>query len=141
MRHALALCTRCLIVLAVLILVAPGFGCGPKKFKGKDLEMMQRVHIITDAISNYQLANAELPDSLEVIRAHVPPGEHWPVNPYNNKEIADTGSPKFDPNTSVGMVYYQKFYRDDVVVNYQLHVFGEKGKLKILGYTAFGVKE
>jgi len=31
--------------------------------------------------------------------------------------------------------------RDEQVVNYQLHIFGDKGKLYIIGNTAVGVKE
>ena len=54
---------------------------------------------------------------------------------------ADTGSPDFDKATSVGMVYYQPFYRNEMIVNYQLHVFGKNGKLYIIGNTAFGLKE
>jgi hypothetical protein len=35
----------------------------------------------------------------------------------------------------VGKVYYEKFARDGVVINYRLHVFSRSGKLTILDNT------
>lgn len=134
-------CRSALIVLALIVFVAiAASGCA-REFHGKDKEMLERVAIISDALSNYQLAYAEWPESLSDARQFLAYGERWPVNPYDGRPIADTGSPEFDPAMSVGMVYYQKLYREERLVNYQLHVFGERGKLVILGNTAFGLKE
>ena len=128
MRHTLLL--LCLLPLLT--------GCPPKRFNGKDAEMMAAAKAIAKAINAYQGDYAEWPVSLDLAKPYLP---DWPVNPYDGKPIGDTGSPDFDPAISVGMVYYQKLYRGEQLVNYQLHVFGEKGKLYIIGATALGPKE
>ena len=117
-------------------------GCPPRtQFAGRDAQMMAGAKRIAKLIDEYYSDSSDYPETLEQLRPMLLPTDKWPVNPYNGREIADTGSPKFDAATSVGMVYYQKLYRDDQMVNYQLHVFGEKGKLYIIGNTAIGAKE
>lgn len=130
--------TRLCIAAAVLLLVA---GCLPRHFKGDDAEMMRAAKIVADAVNNYHSDTSEWPESLDEAKPYIAPSTPWPTNPYDGKPIADTGSSQFDPTTSVGMVYYEKIYRDDRMVNYQLHVFGRRGKLYIIGNTALGVKE
>ena len=110
-------------------------------FVGKDAEMMAAGKRIAGYIDVYFAEGAEYPESLDQVKPLALPSEGWPVNPYNGKPIEDTGSPTFDKQRSVGMVYYQKMARDEQVVNYQLHIFGDKGKLYIIGNTAVGVKE
>ena len=127
-----------LLLLALLSLAA---ACAPGQFTGKDAEMMAAARIISNAVNSYHSDTAEWPESLALAESYLPPGTTWPVNPYNGKEIGDTGSPDFDPDTSVGMVYLQKMYRDGQLVNCQLHVFGERGTLYIISNTAFGVKK
>lgn len=110
-------------------------------FQGDDLKMVQAAVVVKKAINNYRFETAELPEEISWCREYLPAGETWPVNPFNGEELADTKSPDFDAATSVGNVYYQKFYRNEVLVGFQLHVFGDKGKLHILGNTAMGIKE
>ncbi|HES58493.1 MAG TPA: hypothetical protein ENO21_03585, partial [Firmicutes bacterium] len=129
MRQVADRLPRYLALTLLPLLALACLACGPREFHGKDKEMMERVGIISDALSNYQLANAEWPESLSDVRQYLAYGERWPANPYDGKPIADTGSPEFDPAASVGMVFYQKLCRDDRLINYQLHVFGDKGKL------------
>jgi hypothetical protein len=102
--------------------------------------MVERVKQIGLAVNTYHQETAEWPESLREAEGCLAAGISWPVNPYNNQPIEDTGSPSFDPATSVGMVYYEKFYREDQLMNYQLHVFGDKGVLHVFGNTAFGAK-
>ena len=111
------------------------------EFSGKDADMMNAAKQIAELINDQYSSSTEYPNSLAELKQSVPAGKIWPVNPYNGKEIADTGSREFDPNKSVGMVYYEKIFRDEQQVNYNLHVFGEKGKLYIIGNTAMGAKE
>jgi hypothetical protein len=111
------------------------------EFTGKDAEMMKAAKQIAELIDEQFSDTSEYPDSLAQLRQMVPVGKIWPVNPYDGKEIADTFSRDFDPEKSVGMVYYEKIFRDEQQVNYNLHVFGDKGKLYIIGNTAMGVKE
>jgi hypothetical protein len=125
-----------LFVLACCLIA----GCA-KKFHGDDLKMMRAAKVLATAIDNYHSDNATWPDTLEQVRASLPAGTPWPVNPYDGKELADTGSPDFDPATSVGMVYYQRTFRDEEQSSYMLHVFGTSGKLYIIGNTAMGAKE
>jgi hypothetical protein len=130
---------RNLSVLALaLVLMA---GCPPRQFHGNDRQMMHAAKIVAAAIDNYHADTAEWPDSLEQAKGYLPPDTAWPTNPYNGQPLADTFSPKFDPAKSVGMVYYQKMLRDGQLVSYQLHVFGERDKLYIIGNTAVGPKE
>lgn len=128
-----------LSVLALTLIVLAG--CPPRQFRGDEREMMQAAKIVAAAIDNYHSDTAEWPDSLEQAKSYLPPDTAWPVNPYNGAPLADTGSPEFDPQKSVGMVYYQKMSRDGELVSYQLHVFGARGKLYIIGNTAVGLKE
>jgi hypothetical protein len=138
MRSAFAL----LILVAVVLSILPA--CPQKEpadFKGEDLVMVQQATLICDAINTYHRDTVEWPETIQEAAGSLPAGAEWPSNPYNQQPIADTGSPDFDPQTSVGMVYYQKFYRDDRIMNYQLHVFGQKGTLYIFGNSAFGPRK
>lgn len=132
---------RHLGLLALAFMLVMLAGCPPRQLHGNDREMMRAAKIVAAAIDNYHADTAEWPDSLEQAKSYMPPDTAWPVNPYNGAPLADTGSPEFDPQKSVGMVYYQKMLREDQLVNYQLHVFGERGKLYIIGNTAVGPKE
>ena len=72
--------------------------------------MMEAAKAVGAALRDYERDNAGLPDSLAQVHSYLP---DWPVNPYNYQPVVDTGKPDFDPATSVGNVYYRKFYRDD----------------------------
>lgn len=125
--------TSCLIALCAC----------PKNvnFTGKDAEMMYAAKQIAELINEQFSNSTEYPGSLAELRQMLPANKVWPVNPYNGQEIADTGSREFDASKSIGMVYYEKILRDEQQVNYNLHVFGDKGKLYIIGNTAMGAKE
>ncbi len=125
--------TSCLITLCAC----------PKNvdFTGKDAEMMKAAKQIAGFIDEQFSDSTEYPGSLAELRQMLPANKVWPINPYNGTEISDTGSRDFDSSKSVGMVYYEKTFRDEQQVNYNLHVFGDKGKLYIIGNTAMGVKE
>lgn len=124
--------------LTVLLLT----GCAKQpNFQGDDLKMVQAAAVVKKAINNYRFETAELPEEISWCQEYLPAGEKWPVNPFNGNELADTKSPDFDAATSIGNVYYQKFYRNEILVGFQLHVFGDKGKLHIFGNTVFGLKE
>ena len=134
-----------LLVLGVL-LTAGCLGLHTKgdpldKFHGKDRQMMEAAKRIEKMINNYHVETAEWPENLAATATCMTPGETWPDDPYNGKPITDTGSPDFVKGESEGMVYYQKISRNDMVVSYMLHVYGQKGKLYIIGNSAFGAKE
>ena len=127
-----------LLLLAILLLAL----FGPwRRLSGSDAEMVERARLIGEAVNAYHRDTAEWPERLRDAGGYLPAGTAWPVNPYNGQPIEDTGSREFDPQASVGMVFYEKFYRDEQLMNYQLHVFGDAGKLRIFGNSAFGVKE
>jgi len=126
-----------MLALAILLIA----GCPPRKFTGKDAEMMAAAKTVAKLIDEYFREGFEYPETFDELKVLLPPNKPWPVNPYNGKPLADTGSRDFDPETSVGMVYYERIFRDEQMVNYNLHVFGERGKLYIIGNTAIGVKE
>jgi len=126
---------------AVTALQLAAAGCPGPHFRGNDLLQMRAAKSIALAIDDYYADTSNYPDALTDVKSYFGAEGGWPVNPYDGKPIADTGSPGFDPATSVGMVYYQKMYRDEMLINYQLHVFGAKGKLYIIGNTAAGLKE
>jgi hypothetical protein len=125
-----------LIVAALL-----STGCFKREWTGDDALMVERAKAIGLAINAFHQDTAEWPETIRAAQGYLQPGTSWPDNPYNGRPIEDTGSPEFDLATSVGMVYYEKFYRNDQLMNYQLHVFGDKGKLHIFGNSAFGAKE
>jgi hypothetical protein len=127
-----------LLLLAVLLLVVfvPW-----RRLSGNDAEMVERARLIGEAVNAYHRDTVEWPERLRDAEGFLAAGKDWPVNPYNGQPIEDTGSREFDPATSVGMVFYEKFYRDEQLMNYQLHVFGDRGKLHIFSNTAFGLKE
>lgn len=109
-------------------------------FVGDDRKMVDAANEIMLAINAYHVETSDWPDKIRDAAANLPPGTSWPVNPYNGAEIADTGKAAFDPATSVGNVYYEKFMREDQVVNYRLHVFGKDRELMIFGNSAFGAE-
>ncbi len=126
------------LLVPVLLLLT---GCPPRQFHGDDRLMMHAAMQVQQAIDNYHSELVEWPETLDEARPYHTPGEPWPTNPYNLKELADTGSKEFDPATSVGMVYYERVFRDDRQVSFQLHVFGDKDKLYIFGNYAVGSRE
>ena len=115
--------------------------CPPKKFKGQDAEMMGAAKRIAGLVNEYFRDIAEYPETIAQLRPLLPPGVPWPQNPYRGGDVIDTRNREFDPEKSPGNIYYEKIFRDEQMVNYQIHVFGEKGKLYIIGNTAVGPKE
>jgi hypothetical protein len=130
-----------LLVLAVLCGILLLAGCQRAKFYGKDREMMHAAKLLAEAIDTYFRENSEYPDKLREVEPYLPAGTSWPVNPYNGKPIEDTGSIDFDPATSVGNVGYERVWRDEQQTTYQLHVYGEHGRLYVIGNTAVRLKE
>ncbi len=133
------LLARCLLLLVILTCA----GCAKKtiqNFQGDDLKMVEAAQVLVVAINSYHSDTADWPENLADVREKLPPMTSWPVNPYNGNEISDTGTAEFDPATSIGNVFYEKFRREDQIMNYRLHVFGDKGKLMIFGNTAFGAE-
>ena len=137
-RMALPTLLLAAVALGSMLLLA---GCQRAKFYGKDREMMHAAKLLAGAIDTYFRELSEYPDKLRDVEPYLPPGESWPVNPYNGKPIEDTGSDKFDPATSVGMVGYERIWRDEQQTSYQMHVYGEKGKLYVIGNVAVRLKE
>ncbi|MCC7477293.1 hypothetical protein IT575_02445 [bacterium] len=147
--HAYALCCRfashrlSVICIAALLALTSLGGCAKKtiqNFKGNDRTMVEEAQVLVVAINSYHSDTADWPENLADVREKLPPGAVWPVNPYNGNEITDTGSATFDPAGSVGNVFYEKFRREDQIMNYRLHVFGDKGTLMIFGNSAFGAE-
>lgn len=128
----------CATVLAGFLLLP--MGCYKRELTGDDAVMVERARAIMLAVNTFHQDNAEWPDTLREAERCLKAGTSWPLNPYSGRPIEDTGSPDFDPAESVGMVYYEKFFRDELLMNYRLHVFGDKGKLHIFGNSAFGAK-
>jgi len=137
-RMALPTLLLAAVALGSMLLLA---GCQRAKFYGKDREMMHAAKLIAGAIDTYFREYSEYPDKLREVEPYLPPGETWPVNPYNGKPIEDTCSIDFDPATSVGMVAYERVWRDDQQTTYQLHVYGEHGRLYVIGNTIVRLKE
>lgn len=134
LKQLLVFCFASVLVIALN-------GCPSSEPKGKDAEMLTAAKQVAKLIDEYYREFAEYPETISQVRPLLPPAVKWPVNPYNGDEITDTGSREFDPANSPGNIFYEKIYRDEQMVNYQLHIFGEKGKIYILGNTAMGAKE
>jgi hypothetical protein len=139
----LRLTARAMVLLAALVLggLVLLAGCQRAKFYGKDREMMHAAKVLSEAINEYYRANSEYPDKLREVEPFLPVGTAWPLNPYTGTPVEDTGSMTFDPATSVGMVAYERVWRDEQQTNYQLHVYGEHGRLYVIGNTAVRLKE
>jgi len=133
---------RLSLVLCLLLFCSLGLSSCPAKrnirsFKGNDAVMLDRVRDIGLAINKCQEETAEWPQTLREVEAYLEPGLRWPDNPYTSQPIKDSGSPDFDPATSVGNVFYMKHYREEQISNYSLYVFGDKGLLVVLGNADF----
>jgi hypothetical protein len=131
--------TSGLLLLTLLICA----GCPHKTLKdfhGDDKTMVEAAKQIEQAINAYHADTADWPPDIRAAEKYLPPGTGWPDNPYTHTPISDNGSATFDPAKSVGTVYYEKFVRDDQVMNYQLYVFGKTGQLMIFGNSAFGAQ-
>lgn len=128
----------CVSIVALLLLAG---ACQRTKFQGKDVDMMHAAKLIAAGIDNYFSDTSDYPAMLRDAEPYLPDKLAWPVNPYTNMPIEDAGSPTFDPAKSVGMVAYERIWREEQQVSYQLHVFGEKGKLYVIGNTAVRLKE
>ncbi len=129
------------VALVILIGVCLALASCAKKFKGDDAKMMHAAKVVAEAVNQYHQDNAQWPETLDQVQGYLPAETPWPTNPYNGQPLADTGNPDFDPNTSVGMVYYQRTFRNEEQSNYMLHVFGANSKLYVLGGSAAGLKE
>jgi hypothetical protein len=103
------------------------------KLSTDDATMISRATEIAAAIVRVQRAGAEYPANLDEARAGLAPGTSWPVNPYNEEPILDTGKPDFEGEASVGNVCYNKVMKEDEITNFSLTVFGRTGILKQLG--------
>lgn len=124
------------LLLPVLALLLPLASCPRERnigtFKGDDAVMLDRVRDIGVALNQYHSDNAEWPQTLAEVAGSFPPGVSWPLNPYTNTPIADTGSLAFDPAKSPGMLCYEKILRDEQIESFALHVFGQRGELVTL---------
>lgn len=130
------------LVSGLLLMLAPALaGCHQARFTGDDAEMMRCAKLIAGAIDTYFRENGEYPDKLRQVEPFLPPGVSWPANPYTGQPIEDTGSLTFDPTASVGQVAYERIWRDEQQVTYQLHVYGDRGRLYVIGNTAVRLKE
>ena len=126
-----------------MLLAALPPGCAKKtvqNFTGNDRLMVERAKELRLAINAYHSETSEYPQELTLVQGHLPPGTQWPVNPYNQQAIRDSGGREFDPVQSVGTVYYEKYLRDGQIAGYRLHVFGEAGWLLIFDNSAFGAQ-
>lgn len=129
------------IVLIILICGCVLISGCAKKFAGDDAKMMQSAKLIAQAINDYHSDYAQWPEKIEQASECLPAGTPWPVNPYDGKPIRDTGSPDFDEATSVGMVYYQRTFRNEVQTNFLLHVYGTNGELGVISLASLGKKK
>lgn len=115
----------------VLVLAAVGYSCiyGPIL---RDDMMRDEDESVYKAVMIYYAMDKQWPESLEQVREDPDSLYPWPVNPYNHKPIADTGSPDFNRATSVGMVHYVPVMKDGKQVGFKLHVFGRTGEIDVL---------
>ena len=127
-------------LLCVLLLCCACPKRDVKSFEGNDRLMVEGAGVIAQAINTYHVDTGEWPESIQAAQSHFPPGTNWPQNPWTGGPIEDSGSSEFIPGKSEGTVYYEKFVRDDQIMNYRMHIFGDKGRLTILGNTAFGAE-
>jgi hypothetical protein len=97
-----------------------------------DPQMRDAGQEVADAITAYHRANQAWPANLSDAEPYLPAGASWPVNPYNGRRIADTGSLEFVQETCAGMVYYEPVLADGEQVGYKLHVFGNNRRLMTL---------
>lgn len=128
---ALRACTALLLAALTVILTA----CPKPKLADMspdDLEMLRGAQLISDAIRAHQRETAELPEAIRHAEPFLLRGELWPVSSYDGQPLTEVDSAQFDASKSPGKVYYEKFVRDGVIVNYRLHVFGQTGRLAIL---------
>ena len=132
--------TRIGLALLVAALCSGCYHKTVKDFQGDDKVMVEGARQIMLAINGYHSDTSDWPPDIRAAEKYLTPGTPWPVNPYTNTPIEDCGSATFDPAKSVGMVYYEKYIRDDQIANYRLHVFGKSGPLTIFGNSAFGAE-
>jgi hypothetical protein len=124
-----------LVALTLLLTACPAAKPQQADMPLDDLEMLRGALLISDALRACQRETAEWPATIREAEPFLLRGEVWPVNPYTKQPVEEAASAAFDPAASVGKVYYEKFARDGVVVNYRLHVFGKTGLLTILDNT------
>jgi hypothetical protein len=132
----LRLCAAALLAaFAFLLTACPSAPPPQAEMSTDDLAMLRGAQLIADALRAYQRETAEWPATIREAEPFLLRGEVWPVNPYDGQPVVEAASAQFDPAASVGKVFYEKFVRDGVVINYRLHVFGKTGVLKILDNT------
>jgi hypothetical protein len=75
-----------------------------------------------------------MPDEITEVASLLPDVVAWPDNVFSGEPMVDTRSRQFDKATSPGNVFYNKIYREEQIVMWELHAFGEQDVIHV--YTA-----
>ena len=115
-----------LIVIAIMLILIPG--C-KKKLSPDDALTLARVReTIVPFVMNYSMGEGGFPESYG---AMITAGLKPPINPYTGNPMADTGTEKFDPETSPGNFHYLPIKDESGMFgNFSIYVFGKKGLLR-----------
>jgi hypothetical protein len=116
------------VILVLLVIAILWIWLGTRK-SPLDRSMGIQATEIEKAIQRYYSEELDYPDNLDDVSTYLSVTDIWPREPYNGEIIRDTGSPEFDPATSVGMVHYEHFESNDKS-GYKLILFGRKGILE-----------
>ncbi len=131
---------------AFLVLICIGALCLNhyiKSFSRNEARTLGHGSRLAKAIDDYMFQKGEYPSLLTDVEPNIKQHSPWPVNPFTNRPVVDTGDVRFDPLTSPGNACYERIIAgegtegyDAVLaqsgqVGYRLHVFGEDGVLRV----------
>lgn len=132
-------------VIFILVVAVVVVGWIAVKGVGAEVSHFDTMMRLSDALEKYRDDKGYYPEELRAVEPYLDEGG-WPENPYTHQPVVDTGTDKFDPKSSPGNVYYDKFYypdefaKDRVVVGFTLHVFERDGKERTYGSPGSGME-
>ena len=97
----------------------------------EEKEVISRAVQIAVGINALHNSTGEVPEEIGEVEALLPDTISWPRNVYTGEPMVDTKSKDFDAATSPGNVFYNKVYREEQIVLWELHAFGEHDTVKI----------
>ncbi len=117
-------CSVAVLLIIVILAAAAISGCRKKRTEMEQLTV-ETIAPWCRYLEDYNLDHQYYPETWgELVRYK---GIPMPENPYTGEPMVALESSEFDPDVSPGNFYYMRVIRDEIVVNCQVLIFGDRG--------------
>jgi hypothetical protein len=119
-----------LIKMGVLLLISAMLisvdGCKRQRTL-QEQQVIENLRPFWAKLEDYKRVNMTYPESWDAFLSYY--GLQMPGNPYTGQPMIALDSAEFDPDVSPGNIYYMKVVQDEIVVNCQVIIFGDRGEI------------